>query len=128
MQVHIAGRHLQISDEAREFIEERADRFLRYFDRIGNVQVTLSPEKDIIRVELVVHVIRGLTLVAADQAEDVYVAVDRSAEKIERKLVKLKEKIKEHRAKKAPSSPKPGEQEAEIDYEDILDDLREELK
>ncbi|MBI2193702.1 MAG: ribosome-associated translation inhibitor RaiA [Planctomycetes bacterium] len=131
MQTTITGRHLRIPDETREFIEERLERFLRYFNRISSVQVTVSPQQDEVNVELVVHVIRGVTLVAAERAADAHAALDLAAEKIERKLIQLKEKIQEHRAKKVQSgSGKEAEAEKEAieDYlEDAMEDLREEL-
>jgi len=116
---------MHLSDDTKEFIEARLERFPRYFERINQVQVTASPENEEVDVEIVVHPPGG-TLVVHERAGDLHVAIDGAADKMERKLVRLKEKLSAHRAKRPETPVTPGEEEEEEAYDDIIDSLLEE--
>lgn len=127
MQVSITGRHMQVSGETKEFIEDRIDRFLHYFDRVTSVQMTAIHDHDDVVVEFVIHAARGDTFVVKEGDTDIHAAVDRAAGKVERKLVKLKEKINDYRASKSlPPLEEVQPEDDELSYEGILSDLNEE--
>jgi len=116
---------MHLSDDTKEFIEARLERFPRYFERINQVQVTASPQNEEVDVEIVVHPPGG-TLVVRERAEDLHIAIDGAADKMARKLVRLKEKFSEHRAKRPEAPATSGEEEDEEAYDDIIDSLLEE--
>jgi len=76
-------------------------------------------------VEIVVHPPRG-TMVVRERAEDLIVAIDRAAEKIERKLVRLKERFSQYRLKRAEAPAQPEAGKEEESYEEIIGSLLEE--
>lgn len=45
MQLNITGHHLEITDAIRQFVSEKFAKLEQYFDRINQVNVTLSIEK-----------------------------------------------------------------------------------
>jgi ribosomal subunit interface protein len=112
----------------RQSIEERVGRFTKYFQGITSVQVTASHDhrRNEVRVEFVIHVVRGVVFATADTGSDIDVAVDRAAEKVERRLVRLKEKLKEHRAGKAPAGVQEGSDAADQEFEEVIRNLLEE--
>jgi len=117
---------MQLSQETKDFIEDRVSRFPRYFDRIDRVKVTTITESDTIEVEIVVHPPGG-TIIAKDRGDDLHVVVDRAADKIERSLKRLKDKLSERRARREEAIPAvEGAEEEEESYEDILLALLEE--
>ncbi len=65
----------------------------RHFDNITNSAVTLTVEKLIHKAEATVHV-AGADLFALSESEDMYAAIDALADKLDRQLIKHKEKIK----------------------------------
>ena len=75
---------------------------------------------------LIVHPPGG-TIVAKDRGDDLHVVVDRSADKIERSLKRLKDKLSERRARREEALPADeGADEEDQSYEDILRVLLEE--
>ncbi|MBA1271930.1 ribosome hibernation-promoting factor, HPF/YfiA family [Stutzerimonas azotifigens] len=91
MQVNISGHHLVVTDALREYIEEKFERLERHFDRIIAVQVILSVEKLRQKIEATLHV-AGREVVANAEHEDMYAAIDLLIDKLDRQLIKHKEK------------------------------------
>ncbi|WP_120996860.1 ribosome-associated translation inhibitor RaiA [Stutzerimonas urumqiensis] len=91
MQVNISGHHLVVTDALRDYIEDKFDRLERHFDRIINVQVILQVDKLKQKVESTLHV-AGREVVANAEHEDMYAAIDLLIDKLDRQLIKHKEK------------------------------------
>lgn len=91
MQVNISGHHLVVTDALREYIEEKFSRLERHFDRIISVQVILQVEKLLQKIEATLHV-AGREVVANAEHEDMYAAIDAVIDKLDRQLIKHKEK------------------------------------
>ncbi|TBU98956.1 ribosome hibernation-promoting factor, HPF/YfiA family [Stutzerimonas kirkiae] len=95
MQVNISGVHLEVTPALRDYVEEKFDRLQRHFDRIINVQVTLQVEKLKQKAEGSLHV-AGKEVVANSEHEDMYAAIDLLVDKLDRQLIKHKEKQLDH--------------------------------
>lgn len=95
MQVNISGVHLEVTNALRDYIEEKFDRLARHFDRIISVQVILQVEKLKQKAEATLHV-AGREVVAIADHEDMYAAVDLLVDKLDRQLIKHKEKQLDH--------------------------------
>ena len=99
MQLNVSGHHVEVTDSLRNYVTSKFERLERHFDRITNVTVILSVEKQSQKAEATIHVSGGE--IFADSAhEDLYAAIDMLADKLDRQLIKKKEKDKdnEHRA------------------------------
>ena len=97
MQVKIAVRHGHLSDATQQFIREKAEKLLRYFERVTYVEVTVDLKNDIKRVEFVVAVEHKKDFVASETDADVLTAVDLAVAKLEAQLRKYKEKVQDRR-------------------------------
>ncbi len=95
MQVNITGLHLGITEALRDYVEEKFERLERHFDRIIAVQVVLQVEKLRQKAEATLHV-AGREVVANAEHEDMYAAIDLLADKLDRQLIKHKEKQLDH--------------------------------
>ena len=95
MQVNITGLHLEITDALRDYVEEKFDRLERHFDRIIAVQVILQVEKLKQKAEAALHV-AGREVVANAEHGDMYAAIDMLVDKLDRQLIKHKEKQLDH--------------------------------
>lgn len=95
MQVNITGLHLEITEALRDYVEEKFDRLERHFDRIIAVQVILQVEKLKQKAEATLHV-AGREVVAIAEHADMYAAIDLLADKLDRQLIKHKEKQLDH--------------------------------
>ncbi|GAA3939155.1 ribosome hibernation-promoting factor, HPF/YfiA family [Litoribacillus peritrichatus] len=93
MQVNISGQHLELTPNIREYVTSKLDRLERHYDQITNVQVTLSVEKLRQQAEAKLHVTGGEVFANAEH-DDLYAAIDALADKLDRQLIKHKEKAK----------------------------------
>lgn len=92
MQVNISGHQLEVTDALRDYVNEKLGRLERHFDKISNVQVTMEVEKLKQKIEATLHVAGG-EIVASAEHEDMYAATDLLIDKLDRQLIKHKEKF-----------------------------------
>jgi len=91
MQVTISGHHVDVTEALNEFVHSKLERLERHYDQITSVNVVLSIEKQRQKVDATVH-IAGADLVANAEHEDMYAAIDLLTDKLDRQLIKHKEK------------------------------------
>lgn len=100
MNLTISGHHLEVTPALRDYVTSKLDRVIRHFDRVVDVKVLLSVEKQREkekrqRAECSIHV-KGNELFAASAHEDLYAAVDDLVDKMDRQVVRHKNKVQEH--------------------------------
>ena len=91
MNFTITGHHLDVTPAIRGYVEEKLKRITRHFDNVIDVTVILSVEKLRHKAEVSVHV-RGKDIYVESIEEDMYAAVDVLADKLDRQILKHKEK------------------------------------
>ncbi|MGF1529704.1 MAG: ribosome hibernation-promoting factor, HPF/YfiA family [Candidatus Competibacterales bacterium] len=96
MQINLTGHHVDITDALRSYVHEKLARVERHSDQVTQVHVILTVEKDRQRAEVEIHV-AGQDLFADAEEGDMYAAIDGVMHKIDRQIVKHKEKLKAHR-------------------------------
>lgn len=94
MQVNISGHQLDVTDALRDYVGEKLSRLERHFDKITNVQVIMEVEKLKQKIEATLRVAGG-EIVANAEHEDMYAAIDLLIDKLDRQLIKHKEKYLE---------------------------------
>ena len=95
MQMTISGHHLDITDPIRNYVTTKLSKLERHCDQISTTSVILSVDKLIQKAEATVHV-SGADLFANAQHEDLYAAIDALSDKLDRQLIKYKEKHRNH--------------------------------
>ncbi len=95
MQLTVSGHHVEVTDPLREYVEHKFERLQRHFDQITNIEVTLIVEKMEQKAEAKIH-ISGADIFAHAETEDMYAAIDSLADKLDRQLIKHKEKNRGH--------------------------------
>jgi len=98
MQINITGHHIDVTDALRSYVSEKLDKIERHFDHVTNVHVILTVEKQSQKAEATVHV-SGADLFAQHDSEDMYASIDGLVDKLDRQIVKHKEKIGSHNRK-----------------------------
>lgn len=95
MQINLTGHHLDITDSLRNYVHEKMSRIERHFDHINNVHVILQVEKvrQIAEAKLNVN---GGEIFANNESEDMYAAIDGLVDKLDRQVIKHKEKLIRH--------------------------------
>lgn len=95
MQLTITGHHLEITVPLREYVESKLERLQRHFDQITATHVILTVEKKVQKAEATIHIAGG-DLFAHAESEDMYAAIDALADKLDRQLIKHKQKHRGH--------------------------------
>lgn len=109
MRINVSGHHVEVTDPMRDYVTSKLARLERHFDNITHVDVTLIVEKLVQKAEASVHV-SGADLFANDQHENMYAAIDGLADKLDRQIIKHKEKI-QGKTKRSNNKPPPIEPE-----------------
>ncbi len=92
MQINISGHHVELTDSLKDYTSEKLQRLVRHADDIVSIQAILSVEKSRQKAEATVHV-KGADLFANAESEDMYAAIDSLADKLDRQVLKHKEKV-----------------------------------
>ncbi|MEE9142789.1 MAG: ribosome-associated translation inhibitor RaiA [Gammaproteobacteria bacterium] len=100
MQSSLTGHHITITPSLREYVHSKLQRLERHFDHVTDVHVILTVEKLEHKAEATMQVSRG-NLFADSIEEDMYAAIDGLVDKLDRQIVKHKEKLKDHHARDA---------------------------
>lgn len=97
MQIQLTGRHVDLTDDVREYINEKANRLPRFYDRIHEIEVILDHESELFTAEMIVRADRKHTFVARETGADTFALIDVVVDRLERQLVKHKEKNRNHK-------------------------------
>lgn len=100
MQLEITGHHLEVTDSMSNYIREKANRLKRHFDQVMKIHFILEVNKQHHKAEATFHV-NGNHMFAEAVAEDMYAAIDALTDKLDRQIVKHKEKTKDHHRQEA---------------------------
>lgn len=96
MQLNLSGQHIEITDSLRDHVNNKFEKLTRHFDRMTNVHVVLTVEKQRQKAEATVHV-SGADLFASDENENMYTAIEHLVAKLDRQIIKHKDKLTNHR-------------------------------
>lgn len=91
MNLTITGHHLDVTPAIRSYVEDKMGRITRHFDQVIDVTVTLSVDKLQQKAEVNVHV-PGRDIHVEAIEPDLYAAIDALADKLDRQILKHKEK------------------------------------
>lgn len=92
MNLHITGHHLEITPAIHEYTTGKFGKIKRHFDNVMDANIILSVEKLKQKAEATVH-ISGKNVFVECQDENLYAAIDALVDKLDRQVIKHKEKI-----------------------------------
>lgn len=100
MNLTISGHHLEVTPALRTYVTSKLDRIIRHFDQVVDVKVLLTVEKQKEkekrqRAECTIHV-KGNDVFAESAHEDLYAAIDELMDKMDRQIVRHKDKLQDH--------------------------------
>ena len=96
MNLNLSGHHLVITPAIRSYLTAKLERVTRHFDHVIDVNVVLSVDKLQQQITANLH-IRGKDIHAECIDADMYAAIDALADKLDRQVLKHKEKLTIHR-------------------------------
>jgi len=96
MKINLTGHHVDITDALKGYVNNKFERLARHFDHVLDVHVILSVEKLRQKAEATLNV-NGVKVFADSVHEDMYAAIDGLIDKLDRQVLKHKEKKSNHR-------------------------------
>ncbi|MFO7276592.1 MAG: ribosome-associated translation inhibitor RaiA [Pseudomonadota bacterium] len=103
MQLSVTGHHVEVTPALREYVEKKLERVARHFDHVIDVHCVLTVEKLRQTAEATLHM-RGGSIHANATDPDMYAAIDALSDKLDRCVIKHKEKLADHHAAEARRS------------------------
>jgi len=99
MKMTISGHHIDVTEALKSYVTAKLDKITSHFDDVVDTKVTLSvekhKEKDGKHAECTLH-IKGADLFAESSNADLYAAIDDMAAKLDRQVMRHKEKVQDH--------------------------------
>ena len=95
MNLTVSGHHMNVTPAIRQHVENKLIPIERHGDHITRAEVTLIVEIHLHKAEANIHV-SGADLFASSESDDMYAAIDALADKLDRQIIKHKEKHRGH--------------------------------
>ncbi len=95
MNLNITGHHVEVTPALREYVTGKVDKVIRHFDHVTSVHVILMVEKLVQKAEITLHV-KGKDIFADAADTDLYAAIDKLVDKLDRQVLKYKDKHQDH--------------------------------
>lgn len=94
MHIHFTGDNIEVTPALKELTTEKFKRIERHFDRITAIHIIFKIERQTQIAEAILHIAKG-ELHASASSLDMYATIDDLMDKIDRQLIKHKEKLRD---------------------------------
>jgi putative sigma-54 modulation protein len=96
MNLSVSGHHLEVTPALRTYVESKLARVRRHFDHLIEAHVILTADGLRQKAEVTLHV-RGKDLHCESEEDDLYAAIDLLADKLDRQVLRYKDKLNDKR-------------------------------
>lgn len=101
MLVNITARNIKLTKELASYVNKKMERLTKYIQNVVKAEVRLSVEKYRQIAEVKINAQRAI-FTAKEVSTDMYAAIDLMVDKLERQVLKFRERVKEHHKEKTP--------------------------
>lgn len=124
MRLNVNGRNVTVTTAIKEYVEEKIGRIVNHYDQILEIEVTLevikNPSVAENHIAEVSCKIPGDKIHVTEKAESMYASIDLVADKLNRQVIKHKEKLL--KGKNKGSSIRTASVEEEVEVDEILEE------
>jgi putative sigma-54 modulation protein len=96
MQINITGHNVDVTPALKTYAEGKLSKLAQHFDKITSIHLVLDVEKLSQVAEASIKIAKA-ELHARAESEDLYASIDLLIDKLNKQLIKHKEKIQDHR-------------------------------
>ena len=97
MNLNVSGHHVEVTPAIRDYVRAKLERVTRHFDHVIDAHVILTVNKLAQKAEVTLHV-AGKDLHCESEQEDLYAAIDLLADKLDRQVLRYKDRLYEKRS------------------------------
>jgi len=101
MNLSVTGHHVEVTSSMHNYVTEKLQRLQRHSENLFDIHVILSVEKVRQKAEATIQ-IAGTKIYADTTQPDMYAAIDLMMDKLDRQLIRHKEKSKNQRRRTKP--------------------------
>ena len=91
MNLNVSGHHVEVTPAILSYVRSKLERISRHFDDVIDAHVILTVNKVRQKAEVTLHV-RGKDLHCESEEDDLYAAIDLLADKLDRQVLRYKDK------------------------------------
>ncbi len=103
MDIRITGRKMRVSEGIRNYLDEKVARFEKYAPRLVEAHVILKKEKTFFEAEISILAKHFKAFGDGRNKENIFIAIESAAQRVETQLKKYRSKVKNHHASKMES-------------------------
>lgn len=104
MKIDITGRHIDVTPALKDAAEDKLSKLERLLDHEVEAHVVLWITKHRHIAEIQVKS-GGLSFTSTEETEDLYHSISQAVDKLERQVLRHKEKIQDHKHRRGPRDP-----------------------
>lgn len=108
MQIIVAARHFDLSDNLKRHVQEKFGDLDRYDERVRKVEVTLTEEKNRRNVDALASVDQAGQFHAEAEDGDFRTAIDTARDRLKRQLKKERSRHRDHQGPSDATPPGAG--------------------
>jgi len=113
MNVTITGRHMEMTEALKSYIDAGLEKVKGHFDRVIDADVVLTVEKHRHIAEMTLHA-NGIRIHGKESSSDMYASVDAVLGKLDRQVRRYKGRINRHQPRKVRDERDYGHQVIEM--------------
>jgi len=99
LQIDVVCRHASVTEDIKAYAEKKAQRLLKYYDRIQAIRVLLDTGGAGYACEMIVDLEHRHDLVARTEGLDLRAAIDQTVDRLERQLVHHKDRVRSRKGR-----------------------------
>lgn len=96
--IQVFGHNVQVTDAMKDYAIEKVSKIERFSDRIIDIVVTMDIQRIEHKVDIVMKV-DHVKIRSSASSENMYASIDLATEKLQRQLLKYKNRIQQHTAR-----------------------------
>jgi putative sigma-54 modulation protein len=98
MQITVVGRHFGVTEPIKKYVDGKLIKLDRYSSKIKEAHVVLEVQKIRHIAEITLYM-KGFKLTATEESHDMYASIDMALGNLHKQLLKLRDRLKEHKAR-----------------------------
>lgn len=125
MRLTLNGRNIEITKAIRDYVEEKIGRIVKHNNQLMNIKVTLgvtkNPSVKKSHTAEVMCFLNGSTIKIKEDAESMYASIDLLADRLDRKVKEIKERLISHKTGKSIRTESQVEEAIEEEEEELFE-------